>query len=140
VASTLGWWIGINLRFLLVGILDPLIQSLWQELGLWEVFWLNTVKEPVTLAVFGAFQWLMLRRHLPRAVWWILASAVGGVVEGAVNATIRAVAYQPVAAIVRDGQVSVIASDAVFSGAGWAGYGVVTGFALVWLLQHRNRS
>jgi hypothetical protein len=44
VASTLGWWIGINLRFLLVGILNPLIQSLWQEFGLWEVFWINTVR------------------------------------------------------------------------------------------------
>jgi len=93
-----GWWSGINIRFLLGGMLNPLIQSLWQEFGLWEVFWLNTVEEPVTLAVFGAFQWLMHRPHLPRAGRWILASAVGGVVEGAVNATIRVVAYQPVAA------------------------------------------
>jgi len=103
------------------------------------VFWINTVKEPLTLAGFGAFQWLMLRRHLPRAGWWILASAVGGVVEGAVGSTVCAVACQPIAASVRKGQVGAMASAALSSGAGWAGYGIVTGFALVWLLQHRNR-
>lgn len=135
VASTLGWCIGINFRFLLVGILNPLIQSLWQEFGLWEVFWLSTVKEPVTLTVYGASQWLILRCRLSHAGWWILASAVGGVVKGGVGATVCAVACQPIAASVRNGQVGAIAATALSYGAGWAGYGVVTGMVLVWLLK-----
>ena len=138
VASTVGWYIGVNFRFLLVGILNPLIQSLWQKFGLWEVFWLNTVKEPVTLTVYGASQWLMLRRSLSRAGWWILASAVGGIVKGAVEATVCAVACQPIAASVRNGQGGVMAA-ALSYGAGWAGYGVVTGLVLMWLLPQPYR-
>jgi hypothetical protein len=64
---------------------------------------------------------------------------VGGVVKGAVDATVCAIACQPVAASVRNGQVGAMAAAALSYGAGWAGYGVVTGFVMVWLLQQRYR-
>lgn len=81
----------------------------------------------------------MLRRRLSRAGWWILASAVGGVVKGAVETTVCAVACQPIAASVRNGQVGVMAAAALSYSAGWAGYGVVTGLVLVWLLKQPYR-
>ncbi len=62
--------------------------------------------------VLGALQWLVLRRQVARAGWWVLASTVGWVVGG------------PVGGIV-----------------GWAAlgavYGAVTGPVLVWLLRQR---
>ena len=38
----------------------------------------------VGVTVAGVLQWLMLRRHVARAVWWIVASLVSGVVAGGV--------------------------------------------------------
>ena len=139
VVSSVGWWSGINLRILLGEILNRLVQSLWHEFGLWEVFWINTVQEPVTLVSLGFFQWLLLRRRLPCVGWWILASAVGGAIKGSVSASVCAVACQPVAASVRNGQVGAMAAAALSYGAGWAGYSVVTGLVLVWLLWQRYR-
>lgn len=133
--STVGWWLGINLGFLLDGILDLLVQGLLAIAGLWEVFWLNTVKEPVTLAVLGAAQWLILRRHFQGTGWWILASAAAGAVKGAGGSTVCAIACQAVALGIRNGQAGAMAAAALSSGAGWAGYGAVTGILLVWLLR-----
>jgi hypothetical protein len=60
--------------------------------------------------VIGALQWLVLRRQVARAGWWVLASTVGWIVGG------------PLGGIV-----------------GWialgAAYGAITGTALVWLLR-----
>lgn len=139
--STVGWFLGINLRILLGGILDPLVQRLLAIDGLWEVFWLNTVNEPVTLAMFGAAQWLILRRHLQGAGWWIVASAVGGAVQGAVSSKVCAFACRAVALGIGNGQAGAMAAAALSSAAGWAGYGAVTGILLAWLLRcDRERS
>jgi hypothetical protein len=139
VVSSVGWWSGINLQILLGGLLNPSVQLLWQEFGLWEVFWINTVQEPVTLVSLGFCQWLLLRRRLPCVGWWILASAVGGAIKGSVSASVCAVACQPVAASVSQGQVGAMAAAALSYGAGWAGYSVVTGLVLVWLLWQHYR-
>lgn len=60
--------------------------------------------------VVGALQWLVLRRQVPRAGWWVLASTVGWVVGIPLGETF-----------------------------GWlalgATYGAITGTALVWLLR-----
>jgi len=139
--STVGWLVGTNLRLLLKGTLNLLVRSLLAIAGLWEVFWLNTVNEPVTLAVLGVAQWLMLRRY-QGAGWWIVASAAGGVVKGAVSSTVCALACQAVALGIKNGQAGSMVAAALSSGAGWAGYGAVTGIMLVWLLlrdQERSR-
>ena len=60
------------------------------------------MKEPITLVGFGASQWLILRRRLPRVGWWVVASAVGGIMEGVIGASVCAVACQPIAASVRN--------------------------------------
>ncbi len=73
-----------------------------------------------------------MRRHIQHAGWWILASAVGGAVHGAVSAALCAAACQAITM-----KVSAEMATAVTYGAGWAGYGAVTGIMLVWLLQNR---
>ena len=64
--------------------------------------------------VLGLLQWLMLRRQVARAGWWVLASTVGWVMGGLV-------------------------SGITDTAAGWAVlgavYGAITGAALVWLLR-----
>ena len=64
--------------------------------------------------VLGLLQWLVLRRQVARAGWWVLASTVGWVVGGFVSGI----------------------TDAA---AGWAVlgavYGAITGIVLVWLLR-----
>lgn len=64
--------------------------------------------------VLGVSQWLLLRRQLPKAGWWVLASSVGWVVGGLVSAIVSGVvAWALIGAV----------------------YGGISGAALVWLLR-----
>lgn len=129
IGSSVGWFLGILLNIMATGILNSIVQVLLAVGGLWEVFWLNLVNEPVTAAVLGVSQWFVLRRHIQHAGRWILASAVGGAVHGAVGAALCAAVCQAI--------TSAEMATAVTYGAGWAGYGAVTGIMLVSLLQNR---
>ncbi len=133
LASTLGWWLGVNLRIGSSGVLDPIVNWLFSTGALWETFWLNLVKQPVTAIALGGAQWLVLRRQFPRAGWWIVGSAVGGAVNGAFSAVLCAAACQPVS---RFG--GAVLSTAMTYGVGWAGAGAVTGLVLMWLRQNRQ--
>ena len=46
----------------------------------------------VTGAVVGAMQWGILRRHVPQAGWWVLASAAGSAVGGLVSWAVTGIA------------------------------------------------
>ena len=88
-------------------------------------------------AVVGILQWIVLRRHLDRAVWWVLASLVAVVAGSSIV-----------------DEVSVMggfALDAVFYGiatptvilavpavVGGVVYGMITGVALMLLLGYRT--
>ena len=70
----------------------------------------------------GMLQWLVLRRHVAGAGWWMAASAAGWVAAGP-----------------GVGLVAAVMGAALTANAGWAAlgimYGAVTGCALVWLLR-----
>ena len=78
LASALGWTMGF-----------PIADAILRALG--EV----VADEIVIFTMFGAasgiMQWLLLRRHLPQAGWWVLASTLGGALIGAVASTVRVV-------------------------------------------------
>lgn len=127
VVSTLGWTFGLvlvapNETF------DPLIPFL-VTLGIWRVFGMRLVTQPIVLAIFGAAQFPILNRFVRKAHWWILVSALGGVLEGATSST---VAY-----ILQPGLLPAPLPTALSYGAGWLGYGIVTGICLQWLLRHQ---
>ncbi|MBW4648182.1 MAG: hypothetical protein KME06_05710 [Kastovskya adunca ATA6-11-RM4] len=133
LACAIGWFVGINATILLNGILDPTIAQLTAVGGIGEVFWLNVVQDLIILAVMGIGQWLVLRRQLSSSRWWILASAIGGMIKGAVGSLVCAAACEAVQ-LAAGNQVAT----AMSYGAGWAGYGVVTGVVLVGLFSASN--
>lgn len=61
----------------------------------------------------GALQWIVLRRRVARAGWWVLANTVGWV-------------------------VAIPVGD-ITGPPGWAVYGATTGTVLVWLLRQHKR-
>ena len=67
-------------------------------------------------ASLGIAQWLVLRRHVARAGWWVLASAVGVATFETVD---FAMSFDPGGAFI----------------VGVAVYGAITGGVLVWLLR-----
>ncbi|NJO50610.1 MAG: hypothetical protein HC840_15490 [Leptolyngbyaceae cyanobacterium RM2_2_4] len=129
VVSTLGWTLGLTLVSSYITLFDPLIQFL-VTLGIWRGFGRNLVIQPIVLAIFGAAQFPILRRFVRKAHWWILVSALGGALKGASSSTV---------AYILPGLLPAPFSTALSYGAGWLGYGIVTGICLQWLLSHHPR-
>ena len=80
VVSTLGWTFGLALVGYYITLFDPLIPFL-VTLGIWHVFGMRLVTQPIVLAILGAAQFPILRRFFRKAHWWILVSALGGALE-----------------------------------------------------------
>jgi len=75
--------------------------------------------------VGGILQWLILRRNVPRAGWWLLANLLGSLV-GAIGPFIAV-------SISETGNWGLALM--AFGGLFGAGNGAITGTALVWLLR-----
>jgi len=114
--------------------LEPIVQALSATGLLWAVFWLNLVRWPVILLLIGLLQSLLLtprRRTVPR---WLLANLVGGMVVGAVSAT---VCYHFCGLITQ--QSGALLTNATLGASAWAAYALVTGPVLASLLCQRQR-
>ena len=111
LAVGLGW--GVSVVGRLVGGAAG-VRPDWSADPGGDVGWVAGVAAGGT--VLGVLQWLVLRRQVARAGWWVLASTVGWIVGGLV-------------------------SGITDTAAGWAVlgavYGAITGSVLVWLLRHR---
>ena len=106
--SWAGWWVVANIAGWTVGELVNLPLNL--PLGLFPG-WL------AGLFVAGIFQWLVLRRHIYRATWWLLVSFVGFVAGSGISVAIPGCL----------GPCSAAVLGAVL--------GAMTGIALAWLLR-----
>ena len=76
----------------------------------------------------GTAQWLALRRHLPRAQWYMLGSTVGGFVS------FLWIGMGFLSGSGSSGVVAVTVGIVV----GWFSYPAITGLTLVWLLRQPN--
>ena len=81
-----------------LGTLAGLVATLWGIVGLNFGVGLAAAKGGVAVgAVVGFVQWLLVRRHLARSGWWILASAIGSGIAFAVAVGVAGGANGPVA-------------------------------------------
>ncbi len=106
--SWAGWWVLANIAGWTVGALVNLPLNL--PLGLFPGW-------SVGLVVAGIFQWIVLRRQLSRATWWLLASFVAWAAGFSISVALPECR----------GPCSAAVLGAVI--------GAITGIALAWLLR-----
>ena len=115
LASIIGFGIGKNVS-------DPVAQAISGPLG-------SALGGLAIGTSLGVVQWLVLRRHIPEARWWILATAIAWAVGWAIIASVDTEAA---------GGSTATAYLIGAIGAGSAG--VITAAALVWLLRRPHGS
>ena len=118
-----GWWILATIIGFGLGkaVGDAVAQAVTGALG----FGLDGA---VIGSSLGVAQWLVLRRHVAQASWWMLASSVAWAVGWSVIRIIDETAGGP------GGMAYVIGAT------GAAAAGAITGATLIWLLRRRSAS
>jgi hypothetical protein len=132
-AMAIGWLLGNLLRVNIGGFITPLAQELTLQGWFWEVFWLNFLQMPVTLAVIGLLQGFLLtprRRAVPS---WMLINAIGGAVLGGIGATFCLHFCDLVTAT-----AGMMITGLLLGALSWIGYAVVTGPVLLYLLHSQQ--
>jgi len=108
--TTAGWVISFLLAFSLYNWLTSISGTEFTDT------WQKAIQFTLIAIFIGGFQWLLLKRHISRSGWWILANVIGwnavGLLAGA------------------GAMVSVLESIPM-----GISVGAVTGLALTWLLQ-----
>ncbi|MEO1764272.1 MAG: hypothetical protein AAFR83_20455 [Cyanobacteria bacterium J06629_18] len=125
--SGFGWILGIFLMIFTREFLNPVVEFLSSTGMFWGVFWLNFVRQPINFAVLGFAQWLVLRRYFRYAGWWIIASALSGIVRGAVGAYLCAVTCK-------------IGHGSISNGVGWGASAAITGSLLLLLVNNHRKN
>lgn len=129
-----GWWIPASgfawfVSFLFMSIIGEITNFIAEFISsvfrLWGVFGTNVVLGTGVGAGLGVAQWLVLRRQTRDVGWWVLASVLGGAINGAVAVSVA--------------QIDGVIGMALPYIAGWAANGAVTGVVLVWLLSNRTQ-
>jgi hypothetical protein len=120
LASTAGWAVGLAVGGAVSHAVVGAVGSAMRFAVLLAVG--DAVGGAVAGAVVGAAQWLILRRQVRRAGWWILASTAGWAVGLSVGDA-----------------VGWAVGDAVGWAVGGAVIGIITGAVLVWLLRQPRR-
>ena len=119
-------WVAVSAIGGVVGFspVAPGVASIVYERAILLGNYLGGVTYAVALwTVIGAAQWLVLRLSVPRAGWWVLASAAGGVAFAAAELAIS----------IAVGGFPAEAEAAPYGAVTGACYGAVTGLALAWL-------
>ena len=80
-------------------------------------------------ALLGLFQWLVLRHHVPRAGWWVLANALAWIAGLAVGIGGPSLFqdWSSMGAVIAMGTIIGLSMGGLV--------GAITGLALVWLLR-----
>lgn len=123
LASTLGFAIAVvaAMTYPVLSLADSLAFSLDG----------NPIAAPILIGVVfgvagGILPWIVLRRKITRAGWWVLAHLLGSLVGGALG-----IITFHVVSLIGFYQFTWAAAGAMFG----AGLGAITGITLVWLLR-----
>jgi hypothetical protein len=129
LASAIGWIFGIHLSIGLQPAVNCLVNGLWHQFGMGEVFWLNLINLPVWLSFMAILQGCLLSCHTRFRARsfriWMLASWLGAAVNGAIGAWLCQLMCQVLPKVL----------IGLVNGTGWAAYGIVTGVALLWIFM-----
>lgn len=87
-----------------------------------------------TAAAIGTAQWIVLRRRIRGAGWWVAASVAGGALIWLTYTAVTATTFAGAAAARGVGQAAVVAV-ATQGGVSVAAYATVTALGLIWLLR-----
>jgi hypothetical protein len=101
----------------------------------------TAVTAPVNAAVVGILQWLVLRRHVRRAGWWVFASiaawAIGNQTAIFIWFYVMMFTVGVVSSLIRDpSSLALLALSVTYPAVIGAIAGSITGIVLVWLLRH----
>ena len=119
VGCGLGWVSALGLAFAVASLAD--VTSIYLPMWVPEALMCGWVAAVGGVAI-GLAQWLYLRRHLRRAAWWILASAIALAIGGGPNLCSGLAVY------------SAHNWPLILAVGGLAG-GIIKGGTIVWLLQ-----
>jgi len=124
--SGAGWWVAASAGGWTAGwmVSLALIQREVPEPVSWDVLL------AVVAVLGGGLQWLVLRRHVLQAGWWVVASAVGWTLGLAVIFGVLAAAGAQVVA------AAPVAWALLIGTLTGAVVGAVTGTLLLWLVRH----
>jgi hypothetical protein len=131
-----GWWVLISaLGLALCSPIRPFVLLSANPLDWVDFFITFGLVGSVTVGaiigtVIGATQWLVLRKWLHRAGWWVLASVVGLAVCAAVFDIVGLSVFVTVGYF-----FGTITSVALVGGLVGVIFGAITGTVMVWLLQ-----
>lgn len=131
-AMAIGWPLGNLLRVTIGSAISPLALDLALRGWLWEVFWLNFLQLPVTLAVVGLLQGLLLTPRRRAVPGWVLINVIGGAILGGVGATFCLHFCDRITVM-----AGVMTTGLLLGAVSWIGYAMATGPVLAILLQQR---
>ena len=121
VVSAIAWVLAVQVSILGSGFLTPIIDGLYRQFGLWEVFWVNLVNGFVWLGIFGTVQWFLLARQGWNPLPWLAATFLGGMVWGGTGAAL----CNAICGAIAGGFGSTLVGVAA-----WGVYGIITGLVL----------
>ncbi len=94
--------------------------------------------------ILGVSQWLLMRKYMQKAGWWVLACTLGCSVGGLIGGIIATIIYETL--IPRNWKAGMLLGSAegfwtfLAGTIGTSVLGLVTGLAFTWLLRHSSRS
>lgn len=136
-------WVFATVVGVLIGILSTLTLVTGLALTGAATVLIGSIGGAALGGVLGAAQWLVVRRHFPSAVWWIVASAAGGILGVAVG-TVVSEALRPLIGTFLDEATRsrstgsmIWGSSAIAGGVAGSVIGVALGTAQ-WLVLRRH--
>jgi len=141
--TVIGAWVLATLAGVVIGILSILTLVSGLALAGASTLLVGSIGGAALGASLGIAQWLVLRRHIRSAGWWVVASTVGGI-AGVALGMLLSDALGPLIGVALDGAARPRASDPrllLSRAVAGAGVGAVIGLALggaQWLVLRQH--
>lgn len=127
LANTIGWGIGWEVGW----AMHDRFKIPYGSIVAWTIGW------TIIGLLVGLSGWFILRRHVRRASWWVVANVVGAALGGSLGGYGYQLAFEVIQMIGASRLTMIVAIGSTFLGPGLI-YGTVTGGVLAWLISYRR--